>query len=119
MNFYETALATYEVVLGEEHVSISVSLQKIGSCLIRERRHSDALAVLEKALKIREGHGHSQDLPTSEIYFNMGIICCETGNLHKSVDCYEEAIKIKSRELGMQSTDVAQVSESCTYFEVD
>ena len=107
---YEDALTTYELLLGKENVFISIPFEKLGSCFIKERRHKDAMDVLEKALEIRVKNGHQEDLTTAEIYFNMGIIHCETGKLHKSVDCYEEAIKIKIRELGSESIDVAQVS---------
>lgn len=82
----------------------------MGSCLIRERRHSHAIDCLEEALNVRVLHSRNEDLPTSEIFFNMGIIYCETGKLHKAVDCYEQAIQIKIKELGNQSIEVAQVS---------
>ncbi len=113
---FEAALATYEVVLGKAHVSISISLEKLGSCLVRERRHKEAMNVLEQALDIRTKHGRHKDLPSAEIYFNMGIIHCETGKLNKAIDCYEEAIKIKMDELGNENIQVAQVSRGLFCF---
>ena len=110
MRCYENALATYEVILGKDHVSISIPLEKMGSCFIKERRHQDAMNILEKALEIRKKHDRHQDLPSANIYFSMGIIHCETGLLHKAIDCYEEAIKIRTVELGNEDIQVAQVS---------
>ena len=96
--------------MGKSHVSISISLEKLGSCLIRERRHKEAINLLEQALDIRTKHSRDKDLPSAEIYFNMGIIHCETGKLNKAIDFYEEAIQIKIDELGRENIQVAQVS---------
>jgi tetratricopeptide (TPR) repeat protein len=106
---YEIALATYEAVLGKEHVSISHSLEKLGTCLIRERKHNAAMKVLQKAIEIRSKHDHDRDLHSADIYFNMGIIHCETGNLNKAIDCYEEAVNIKTAALGNKDIQVAQI----------
>jgi tetratricopeptide (TPR) repeat protein len=109
-------LATYEAVLGKEHVSISHSLEKLGTCLIRERKHNAAMKVLQKAIEIRSKHDHDRDLHSADIYFNMGIIHCETGNLNKAIDCYEEAVNIKTAALGNKDIQVAQVSYFITQF---
>ena len=107
---FEAALATYEAILGIDHVSISIPLEKLGSCLIRERRHYDALNVLVKALDIRKKDSHDKDLHAANIYFNLGIIYCETGKLNKAIDCYEDAVNIRLEKLGNESIEVAQVS---------
>lgn len=106
---FDKSVSLYEAVFDVEHLSVSVALEKLGHCLIMNRQHSAALSSLHRALDIRTNHGRT-DLHSAEIYFNLGITHCETGELNKAIDCYEEALNIKSDKLGEDSIDVAQVS---------
>ncbi len=89
---------------------MSVALEKLGHCLVRNRQHGAALKLLHRALDIRTNHGRQKDMHSAEIHFNLGIVYCETGELNQAIDCYEEALSIKTVELGDDSIGVAQVS---------
>lgn len=92
-------------------MSLSVVLEKLGHCFIKSRQHINASKILQRALDIRTTYGCQYDLHSAEIHFNLGITNCETGELNAAIDCYEKSLNIKTKELGEDSIDVAQVSE--------
>lgn len=106
---FEKSVAIYESVFNSDHLSVSVALEKLGHCLIRDRQHSTALTLLQRALDIRTNHGRQEDLHCAEIHFNLGIAYCESGKLNEAIDCYEVALKIKTNTLGDDSIEVAQI----------
>lgn len=106
---YEDALTVACVVLGRDHIRISVILEKLGSCLIRTREHKEAMEFLEEGIEVRKKHARCNDLVSADIHFAMGIIHCESRKLNDAINCYEEAIKIRRVLLGENHVDVAQI----------
>lgn len=107
---FQEALTCYREIFGKEHASTSRPLTKLGICLIRNRKHKEAMALLEEALQLCKCCGRVDDLLYAEIHFNKGIILCETGQLSKAIDAYEISMGIRQKKLGDDSIEVAQVS---------
>jgi tetratricopeptide (TPR) repeat protein len=111
MEYFQDSLAIYHSVLGEKHAIGSKILTRIGECFIRKRKHKDALVLLEEALQIHIDAGNDfSDLGLAEIQFNLGIVYCETGNLDEAMNSYEKSLKIRTKYLGENSVETAQVS---------
>ena len=111
MEYFQDALAIYHSILGREHAIRSKVLTKIGECFIRKRKHKDALVLLEEALQIHINVGQDfNDLGLAEIWFNLGIVYCETGRLDKAIDSYEISMEIRRQKLGENNVEIAQVS---------
>ena len=111
MKYFEKSVVVYESVFNAGHLSLSLALEKLGHCYIKSRQHNNASKILKRALDIRTTHGRQYDLHSAEIHFNLGITNCETGQLNAAIDCYEQSLNIKTKELGEDSIEVAQVSE--------
>eukprot|EP00979_Chaetoceros_neogracilis_P007995 scaffold1744_cov237-Chaetoceros_neogracile.AAC.7 len=110
MEYFQDSLAIYHSVLGEKHAIGSKILTRIGECFIRKRKHKDALVLLEEALQIHIDAGNDfSDLGLAEIQFNLGIVYCETGNLDEAMNSYEKSLKIRTKYLGENSVETAQV----------
>jgi len=110
MEYFQDALAIYHSILGREHAIRSKVLTKIGECFIRKRKHKDALVLLEEALQIHINVGQDfNDLGLAEIWFNLGIVYCETGRLDKAIDSYEISMEIRRQKLGENNVEIAQV----------
>jgi len=106
---YEDALTVSCVALGRDHIRTSVILEKLGSCLIRTREHTEAMEFLEEGLEVRKKHARYNDLVSADIHFAMGIIHCESGKLNDALDSYEEAMRIRCIQLGDNHIEVAQI----------
>jgi len=106
---YEDALTVSCVALGRDHIRTSVILEKLGSCLIRTREHTEAMEFLEEGLEVRKKHARCNDLISADIHFAMGIIHCESGKLNDALDSYEEAMRIRCIQLGDNHIEVAQI----------
>lgn len=106
---YDDALVAYKKSLGKDHIKISVVLERIASCIVRSRDHEEAFELYEEAFSVRKQHGNAADLGTAKIQFGMGIVCCEMGHFNKSLDFYEESLKIRQSLLGNDNVEVAEI----------
>mmetsp|Transcript_3716 Transcript_3716/g.5651 ORF Transcript_3716/g.5651 Transcript_3716/m.5651 type:complete len:367 (-) Transcript_3716:185-1285(-) len=95
--------------LGEEHLKVSVVLGKLGSSLIKDRNHCEAMTQLQEALQMRKQQSSDQDGVTAEILFGLGIIHCEMRNYNEAIDSYEEAMRIRRETLGEDHVEVAHI----------
>ena len=106
---YEGSLSFYQTLLGEDHLRVSEVLERLGSCLIRDREHSQAQQCFQDAVRIRSLNGCADDLNAAAAQFGLGVVCCEAGQYNDSLDCYEEALRIRREQLGADHVDVAQI----------
>ena len=108
--YFQDALSLYRGVLGKDHAISSKPLTKIGAYFIQNRKHEEAMKLLQEALQLYYDYDLPDDLICAEIHFNIGIVYCETGELEKAIDSYEISLQIRRQKLGNGSVEIAQVS---------
>ena len=58
---------------------------------------------------IRILNSRAGGLNAAAAQFGLGVVCCEAGQYNDSLDCYEEALRIRREQLGADHVDVAQI----------
>ena len=107
--WYEVSFSLYKTLIGEYCLRVSKVLERQGSCLIRDREHSQAQQWFQGTVEIRILNCRADDLNATAAQFWIGLLRCEAGHLNYIIDCYEEASRIHRDQFGSDHMDVAHI----------
>ncbi|XP_075494628.1 protein KINESIN LIGHT CHAIN-RELATED 1 [Primulina tabacum] len=101
------------VVDGEPSLDLVMSLHVVAAIYCSLGRFEESAEVLEKAIKVPDvKRGADHALAVFSGYMQLGDTHSMLGQLDRSIECYEEGLKIQMETLG--DTD-PRVAETCRY----
>lgn len=102
-------LRVKRIELGDDSLSFSYTLLKIGQIHTSTKDHDQALICLNEALRIQKsrlGHDH---VHVATALMHVGHVREETRRYEEALECYEEALHIRELRLGETHEDVGRV----------
>lgn len=106
------ALSVYEREKGTDAEEISFICNKLGSLLTVQRKFSDALVVLQRALRIAESAFGVDAIPTADVIYNIActLLCIgDAESVAKAEKHLLHALEIKELQLGSWDPEISHV----------
>lgn len=98
---------------GEPSLDLAMSLHVLGAIYCSLGRFEEAVPVLEQAIRVPEiGRGADHALAAFSGHMQLGDTFSMLGQIERSIDCYEQGLKIQIETLG--ETD-PRVGETCRF----
>ncbi|CAA0825695.1 Tetratricopeptide repeat (TPR)-like superfamily protein [Striga hermonthica] len=98
---------------GEPSLDLSMSLHVVAAIYCSLGKFEEAVPVLERAIKVPEvQRGADHALAVFSGYMQLGDTHSMLGHLDRSINCYEEGLKVQMEALGENDPRVA---ETCRY----
>ncbi len=104
----ERALAIGEGVLGDDHLSIAISLNNLANIHWDRGRYAEALPPYERALAIRERALGSDHPDVGSSLNNLGNVYMDQGRFAEALALHRRALEIRERTLGHDHQDIAR-----------
>lgn len=96
----ESLYATLEMRMqrfGARHFSVGQTFNLIGNHHFQRQEHDKAIHAYEKALKCNEGYVEPRDSDhIAAAYANIGTVCWKTGDILRSIVCFEKALELRT-----------------------
>ena len=104
---YNEALEVKRYRLGDDDISVAMTLTKVGHVESISGEYTQALHCYEKALNVQRtylGHDHSE---TAVTLTNIGDVWVSMGSYTTAMQYYEESLRVRELRLGEEHEDVA------------
>ena len=109
LEFYEKALQIGLKNLGEEHPTVALSYNQIGSAWYIKGDYDKALEYHEKALQIRLKNLGEEHPTLANSYVQIGSDWNSKGNYYKSLEFFEKALQIRLKNLGEEHPKISNL----------
>jgi tetratricopeptide (TPR) repeat protein len=100
-------LAMNERLHGEQHASVALVLDLLGTLLHDQDRSTEGVQVLRRALAIKEALGETEDILTADILNNLAISLDNDGHFEEAAATHRRAIALNRKLLGPKHPDLA------------
>ena len=109
--FWRGTLTIRERLLGEEHSDTAAALYQMGCACERQAHYDEALALLQRALKIQL-HTVGKHPDTATTYNSIALVYADTGEYDKALEYHQKALEIFEQTLGKDHPHTKTVCDS-------
>jgi len=100
------SLRIFKCALGKENVNVAKTLNSIGHLQAKNKKFDKAEALLKEASRLCRLKSDDELLATT--LFGLGIVMEKTQRYANALQCFEQALEIRTRKFGRISIEVAQ-----------
>jgi CHAT domain-containing protein/Flp pilus assembly protein TadD len=104
----ERQLEICERFLGEDHLDVAASLDKLASLYRMKGKFALAEPAARRALAIRRAHLPGDHPSVAHTLSNLGVLLSRQGQLAQAEEAHREALAIRRRSLGNEHEDTAE-----------